>query len=75
MADIIVSGNGFYTIIANTDEGNDWMLENVPDYNASNGGVCSDDTRMTQDITDGAFEDGLSVEVNGRKYLGNNRVA
>jgi hypothetical protein len=36
---------------------------------------CCDDTGMTQDIADGAHEDGLRVTVNGKRYIGNNRVA
>lgn len=71
--DIEINGNGFYSIQAVSDAGQEWVSEYVD--LAENGLAYSDDTRMTADIAEGAFNDGLAVAVNGREYIGNGAVA
>ena len=72
MADIEIQGQGFYCLIAGTKRGARWMKK-VQGFDGH--AAYSDQTGMTQDIADGAVGDGLKVEVNGKRYLGNNRVA
>lgn len=70
--DIDIDGQGFYQITPNTKRAIEWMkLVQGFDGHVTH----SDDTRMTQDIADGAFDDGMRVRVNGRHYLGNGKVA
>jgi hypothetical protein len=69
--DLNIHGRGFYTISAESPRGRSFMRR--VDGN-DHGTAYSDDTRMTQDIADGAHTAGLRVFVNGRRYLGNNRV-
>lgn len=77
-SDISISGSlGFYTIQPITDAGKDWLLENVPsiwDAVTPWQGVYCDDSRMTEDIAEGAHNDALEVSVNNRLYAGNGRV-
>lgn len=72
--DIDISGRGFYIIQANTKRGRTWMAANV-EGTAEWGGVPCDDMNYTANIADGAISGGLSVRVNGKRYLGQNRVA
>lgn len=77
-ADIEFSGHGVYTLWANTQTGLDFILENVgwEEWQGSpEQGIAVDGSSMAQAITDGAFEAGLQVQVNGRKYIGNGRCA
>lgn len=71
-ADIEVSGNGVYTISGQSEAGIDWMEANV---DGAEGGdtVYSDQSGYTQDIVDGAFDEGLTVLINGNKYVGNGK--
>ena len=70
--DIEITGHGFYSISAASKRGTNWMKQ-VDGFDGRT--AYSDQTGMTQDIVDGAYRDGLTVAVNGRTYLGNNRVA
>lgn len=63
----INGGNGFYSISGQTKRGEAWMTEKVQGATPWGDAPC-DDTRMTQDIADGAVQDGLNVRVNGRHY-------
>lgn len=60
MADITVCGIGFYTISGETESGRDWIDDNV--QGSENGMAYSDDSRMVQDIVQGAAESGLEVK-------------
>jgi hypothetical protein len=76
--DLEFSGHGVYTLWANTRDGLDFILENVgwEEWQGSpEHGIAVDGANMAQAITDGAFEAGLHVAVNGRKYIGNGCVA
>jgi len=73
--DIDIDGQGFYMIQGNTKRGKKWLADNVQGVDSPWGGVPCDDMGYTADIADGAIEDGLTVRVNGKKYLGQNRVA
>ena len=70
----IDGGNGFYNISGQTKRGKSWMSEKVQGGTPWGAAPC-DDTSMTQDIADGALQDGLTVRVNGRKYLGDGKSA
>jgi hypothetical protein len=70
--DLEIEGRGFYAIFAVTLAGRRWMKQ-VEGFDGNS--AYSDDSRMTQDIADGAIRDGLSVSVNGRQYIGAGRVA
>ncbi|HEY6766623.1 MAG TPA: hypothetical protein VI386_17830 [Candidatus Sulfotelmatobacter sp.] len=70
--DIEILGKGFYAITHNTDAGKEWMYQ-VDGFDGI--GTYCDDARLVQDIADGAVNDGLIVGINGRQYLGSNRVA
>jgi hypothetical protein len=77
-ADIEISGSGFYSLFATTKRGCSWMNKNVyfePWQIQSPNGIVCDDTGMVQDIAEGAIAKGLLVLVNGRRYLGDNKVA
>jgi hypothetical protein len=78
-ADIEFNGQmGFYTVWANTQSGQDFILENVSfeEWQGSiMNGISLDDTRMAHNICDAAFDNGLSVVINGKRYIGNGRVA
>ena len=68
--DISISGQGFYSIVAESKRAEVWMQQ----VQGFDGHVAhSDDTRMTQEIANAAVCNGYRVEVNGRKYLGENR--
>jgi hypothetical protein len=73
--DIEITGQGFYVISGNTKRGRNWMIKNVQGTSSWDASAPCDDMGYTQDIADGAVEQGLRVRVNGRNYLGNNRVA
>jgi hypothetical protein len=81
-ADLAIAGQmGFYSLHAHSDAGRDWMTRNVQGVirMASSTFIdvyaYCDDSGMAQDIADGALDDGLTVEVNGREYIGANRCA
>ena len=63
--DIEISGQGFYTIRAASKRAEHWMRR-VQGFDGH--AAYSDDTRMTQDIADGAVISGLLVTVEGRHY-------
>lgn len=68
--DISITGSmGFYTITPNTPQGEQWISEHLPNALSLYSTVFCDDTRMTQDIADGAATDGLAVTVNDQRYL------
>lgn len=76
--DIEFSGHGVYTLWANTQDGLDFILENVSweDWQGSpEQGIAIDGSNMAQNITDGAFDAGLLVHVNGKRYIGAGCVA
>lgn len=64
--DLLIRGNGFYSITAVTARGHKWLATHVQD--GTDGQIYSDDSRMTQDIANGAVAAGLTVEVNGEPY-------
>jgi hypothetical protein len=71
--DIAINGQmGFYTIIVESTKGKRWS-KRIQGFDG-HAAYC-DDTRMTEDIADGAFDAGLRVSVNGRRYVGNGKVA
>lgn len=63
--DIDIAGRGFYQITGLSARGRRW-LERVE--GAKNHVAYCDDTRLTQNIADGARAYGLHVQVNGRAY-------
>lgn len=67
--DLEIHGKGFYSITGRTHSGRNWMIAHVEGTDCT-GFVYSDDTRMTQDIADGAVATGLAVQVNGQIYRG-----
>lgn len=73
MADISISGTGFYQIVGESKRGRSFMrcVEGSDKY----GVAYSDMTGLVQAIADAAHNKGLLVTVNGRRYLGHNRVA
>lgn len=78
LPDLEFSGRGVYTLWANTRDGLDFILENVcwEEWQGSpEHGIAIDGGGMAQSITDGAFDAGLIVHVNGRRYIGAGCVA
>lgn len=67
--DIAISGHGVYSIIGLTEAGQQFLAQNVDSDDASSGYAMSDDQRYTEDIAEGATEDGLTVVVNSHLYL------
>ena len=63
--DIEITGQGFYQIEAMTDRATRWM-QAVEGFDGRT--AYCDDTRLTQNIADGAVCNGLRVEVNGIRY-------
>jgi hypothetical protein len=65
MADICVTGCGSYRVESLSEEGADWMWDNVVEAEEEeSGGVMVaylDSAIYTQDIMDGATEEGLEV--------------
>jgi hypothetical protein len=70
--DLDINGNGFYQISAPTRKGQRFLKQV---QGAADGVAYCDDSRLTQDIADGAHRKGLIVFVNGRKYIGDGKVA
>lgn len=64
-ADISIDGRGFYQIQALTAKGRRFMQQVQGN---DNGTAHCDDSRMTQDIADGAKTSRLHVDVNGERY-------
>jgi len=64
-ADITIDGRGFYQIVAQTARGQRFMRQV---QEAERGIAYCDDTRLTQNIADGAVDAGLRVAVNGAAY-------
>lgn len=74
-ADLTIDGHGFYTIRSLTQRGADWLREHVMGafwINDDTYANC-DDSRMTDDIAQAAFDDSLTIAVNGFKYIGNGK--
>ena len=73
IVDISIDGNGFYAISGNTEDGIKWLFDNVEDTHIEGFEevtvIYSDDTRMSQDIAEGATDAGLTVTVDGYLYL------
>lgn len=67
--DIDIFGRGFYTIEARTKRGQEFMAQ-VDGWDGS--AAYCDDTRLTQDIAQGALYAGLNVRANGKMYGGDN---
>jgi hypothetical protein len=67
--DIDIMGRGFYTIEARTTRGQEFMSQ-VEGWDGN--AAYSDDTRLTQDIADGALYAGLNVRANGKQYGADN---
>lgn len=66
--DIEITGHrGFYQLRAITPAGTQFLRKVV---GFAHGAAYSDDTRMTQEIADGAVEAGRVVVVNGQIYKG-----
>lgn len=66
--DIEITGSaGFYQLRACTPAGTQFMRK-VQGF--AHGAAYSDDTRMTQEIANGAVAKALIVRVNGRPYHG-----
>jgi hypothetical protein len=68
MADIRIEGRGFYSIHGDTEAGRDWMETHVNDYLPLEGVAYCESSNYALDIADGAADDGLTIEVNGRIY-------
>lgn len=79
--DLDIEGNGFYRIHGRTKKGGSWICDNVPLASEAhrdmvgNWHAHSDDTRLTSELANGAFEDGLRVRINGKRYIGDGKVA
>lgn len=71
--DIEIQGDTFYAITGQSETGTEWINSNV--QGAEDGSAYTDGRQFAKDIADGAIDDNLVVIVNGRQYLGNNRVA
>jgi hypothetical protein len=67
MADITIYGKGFYQIQGETKRGLQFMRRV---QGTQDGITYCDDSRLTQDIANGAVKRGLRVEVNGVHYRG-----
>ncbi len=74
--DILITGSrGFYNIQSSSPSGHEWLRLNVDQSSLTLGGaIVCDDTRMTRDITEAAFDAGLGVLVNGLRYIGDGMV-
>ena len=68
MFDIEITGKGFYQFEAVSEEAQDWMAANVEGFDYRNHVAYCDDSRLAQDIANGAVDDGLTVSVNGKAY-------
>jgi len=72
-ADIAITagaGAGFFAIEGGTSEGIAWMNEHLTDEQVERPGLAySDQTSYTQEIAQGATEDGMLVCVDGYRYL------
>jgi hypothetical protein len=66
--DLTINGRGIYAIQSLSAQGRRWLIDNVPDR-FDDELAYSDDTRCTQDIAEGATNDGQVVAVNGYLYL------
>lgn len=79
--DLDIDGNGFYRIHGRTKKGGSWIHDNVPLASQAHRDMegtwhaYSDDTRLTSELADGALADGLRVRINGKRYVGNGKVA
>lgn len=69
----IDGGGGFYSIRGVSESGKAWIAENVQD--GDNGSSYCDDAGRSQEIADGAIEDGLNVGINGLEYVGGGKCA
>lgn len=56
---------GMFSFVPNTDQGREWLLDNVPGTKDDAQPVYCDDTRMAEDIVAGMRRDGLTVLVEG----------
>lgn len=69
---------GIYTLHGNTKAGRDFIGESVSFelwQGSANDGIAIEGTNNAQDIADAAFDEGLTVIINGRKYIGNGKLA
>lgn len=64
-ADITIDGRGFYQIKAQTRSGQRFMKRV---QGSDHGLAYCDDSTFALNIADGASDDGLRVEVNGKEY-------
>lgn len=69
---------GLYTLSGNTAKGRNFIRRSVS-FQSWQGnptdGITVEGNDLCQDITDGAFADGLTVFVNGREYIGKGKLA
>jgi hypothetical protein len=68
--DIEITGSGFFQLRATSRKGTTFMRR-VEGF--AHGCTYCDDSRLTQDIADGAIAKGLRVRVNGQTYEGDGR--
>jgi hypothetical protein len=61
LADIEIEGQYLFTVRGNTPAGRQWLQFGIIDLES---------TKVAQVLIDRAFADGLTVDVNGRRYLG-----
>lgn len=69
--DISIQGKGFYAITAHSGRAHTWM-EHVEGFDGAT--AYSDNTASVHDIAVGAFEDGLTVTINGRRIKGRKKL-
>lgn len=64
-SDLAVTGAGFYCIEPLTDGGHRWLRRHCDfePWQWLSGGMTLDDSRLVNDIIDGAINDGLRVDV------------
>lgn len=65
MADVTIYGQGFYAITGETKRGKAFVKRC---WGGEHGQTYCDDSRLAQDIADGAVLAGLRVVVNGARY-------
>jgi hypothetical protein len=76
--DLEINGSGIWFALADTEMGEEFLTDYLlfaPWQGNPHDGIAIDGSSMAQDIADGAIEMGLRVTVNGKRYMGSNRVA
>lgn len=63
MADFTTTNNGtFWLLCPVTEEADDWVRDNLPDFAMRYGGAIAVEARYIEDILDGIVVDGLTIE-------------